>query len=80
MTKGVEPTETTSTVQKYRENMKIQLSKCVRGYGGFGRLDRSAALTFPRPDQHMRADYLTYFGGHDCSSESAEFNASNNKK
>ncbi len=23
----------------------------------------------------MRADYLTYFGGHDCSPELAEFNA-----
>ncbi len=35
----------------------------------------SPLSTFPRPDQHMRADYLTYFGGHDCSPESAEFNA-----
>jgi hypothetical protein len=31
---------------------------------------------FPRPDQPMRADYLTYFERHNCSFESAEFNAS----
>jgi hypothetical protein len=31
--------------------------------------------TFPRPDQSMRAGYLTYFGRHNYSFESAEFNA-----
>jgi hypothetical protein len=31
---------------------------------------------FPRPDQFLRADYLTYFERHNCSSESVEFNAS----
>jgi len=76
MTKGVEPTETTSTVQKYRENMKIQLSKWARGYWGFWLLDLPAASIFPRPDQFLRADYLTYFERHNCSSDWAEFNAS----
>ncbi len=34
-----------------------------------------AASTFPRPDQFLRADYLTYFERHNCSPVSAEFNA-----
>ncbi len=35
----------------------------------------SPVTTFPRSNQHMRNDYLTYFEWHNCSSELAEFNA-----
>ncbi len=36
----------------------------------------SPLSTFLRPNQSMRIDYLTYFERHNCSSDWAEFNAS----
>ncbi len=56
--------------------MKIWLSNYDEEYWRFWSLDRSAAIIFFRSDQHMRADYLTYFERHNCSSDWAEVNAS----
>ncbi len=56
--------------------MKIWLSNYDEEYWRFWSLDRSAAIIFFRSDQFLRADYLTYFERHNCSSESDKFNAS----
>ncbi len=39
-------------------------------------IDLSPVIIFPRLNQSMRIDYLTYFEKHNCSSDWAEFNAS----
>ena len=76
MRRTVEPVKATSTLQDSWKNMKDWFSKCDEGYWRFWRLDRSPVSIFPLPDQFLRADYFTYFERHNCSSESAEFNAS----
>ncbi len=71
----VEPAEASATVQKYRGNMKIWPRKWNGGYRGSWLLGLPAAITFPRPDWFLRADYPTYLERHNCSPESGEFNA-----
>ncbi len=76
MTKVVEPTEASSTIQKYRKNRKVWPSKRDGGYWRVWLLGLPAVSVFPRPDQFLRAGYPTYFGRHNCSPVSAEFNVS----
>ena len=75
MTWIVEPIEATSTIQKSWKKTKIWLRKCHEKYWRFWRRDRSAVIIFLRLNRFLRANYLTYFERHTCSSELAEFNA-----
>jgi hypothetical protein len=62
-------------------------SKIIQKYAGLTQQMRWGILTvlaarspscqhFPHPDRFLRADYPTYFGRHNRSSESAEFKSS----
>ncbi len=75
LTKIVESIEISSTIQKFRKNMKIWLSKWAQEYWELRLLDLSAVSIFLRLNWFLRADYFTYFERRNCSSESAEFNA-----